>query len=142
MRRRPPIAVLGVLVVSLLGLAVFSAAMMGSMMGSMMGDGHWRMMGGRGSDPGDEAPVAGVTEVRLEDFAFAPANIVVDVGTTVTWTNYDGVDHTVTSDDGRFASSDPMRIDQQYIQAFPEPGTFLYYCTFHPEDMQGSITVS
>ena len=55
---------------------------------------------GQGSDPSKETPVAGVTEVRMDDFAFAPANIVIDVGTTVTWTNFDGVDHRGTGADG------------------------------------------
>ncbi|MCH7697327.1 MAG: hypothetical protein IH865_00105 [Chloroflexi bacterium] len=55
---------------------------------------------GAGSDPSKETPSVGVTEVRLEDFGFAPANIVIDAGTTVAWTNDDNVDHTVTSDEG------------------------------------------
>ena len=136
MRRGPLVAVLGVLLVSLLGLAVFSAAMMGT----MMGEGHWRMMGGRGSDPSDEAPVTGATEVTIEDFAFAPANIVVDVGTVVTWTNRDGTRHTVTSDDEDELDSGLFGRGETFSHTFDRPGEYAYHCEPHP-NMKGLVTV-
>ena len=63
---------------------------------------------GAGSDPSKETPAFGVTEVRLEDFGFAPANIVIDAGTTVIWTNHDSVDHTVTSDEGDYSRANAL----------------------------------
>ncbi len=107
---------------------------MGGMMGGMGG-----MMGG-GSDPDDAAPVAGVTQVRQQDFAFAPANIVVEVGTTVTWTNYDGVGHTVTSDGGGELQSPLLGQTQTFSHTFDEPGLYRYYCEPHPF-MMGLVTV-
>ena len=74
-------------------LVTFMIVMMSGATGGMMG-GMGGMMGRSGSDPADEPAVGGVTQVRQQDFAFAPANIVVDVATTVTWTNRDGVAHT------------------------------------------------
>ncbi len=104
------------------------------MMGGMGG-----MMGG-GSDPSDEDAVEGVTEVRQQDFAFAPANIIVDAGTTVTWTNHDGVGHTVTSDAGDELQSPLLGQAQTFSHTFDEPGQYSYFCTPHPY-MRGLVTV-
>ncbi|HLL51281.1 MAG TPA: cupredoxin family copper-binding protein [Thermomicrobiales bacterium] len=83
-----------------------------------------------------EAPV----NVQVVDFAFEPATLTVPVGTTVTWTNAGSRPHTVTADDGSFDSG---RLDpgEQFSQSFDQPGTFTYFCGFHP-DMQGSIVVT
>jgi plastocyanin len=129
-----------VVAVSFVALALPAIVIMAAMMSGdnwgMMGG----MMGGRGSDPGKETPVAGVTHVRIEDFAFSPANIVVDVGTTVTWTNYDGVDHTVTSDEGDELDSQRLNTNETFRHTFDQPGAFAYHCTPHP-NMKGLVTV-
>ena len=110
------------------------------MMAAMMGNGHWGMMGGRGSDPDDETPVVDVTQVRIEDFAFAPANIVIDAGTTVTWTNNDSARHTVTSDDGDELDSELFGRGETYRYTFDTPGAYAYHCKPHPY-MKGLVTV-
>ena len=95
---------------------------------------------GGGSDPSKETPAIGVTEVRLDDFAFAPANIVIDAGTTVTWTNYDGVGHTVTSDDGDELESGLFSQTQTFRHTFDTPGEYYYHCEPH-SNMHGLVTV-
>src|SRR5215207_3607445 len=79
-------------------------------------------------------------EVQVIDFAFEPAAVSVPAGATVTWTNTGSRPHTVTADDGSFDSG---RLDpgELFSQTFDEPGTFTYFCGFHPE-MQGSIVVA
>jgi plastocyanin len=123
----------------LVGALVMSSAFMMLAMGMGMG-GHMAMMGGRGSDPAGETPVVGVTEVAIEDFAFSPANIVVDVGTTVTWTNEDRVRHTVTSDDGDVLDSPLLGRNETFSYTFETPGQYAYHCAPHP-NMQGLVTV-
>src|SRR5690348_17996622 len=44
------------------------------------------------------------SDVSIKNFAFTSNNISVTKGTTVKWTNNDGVTHTVTADDGSFDS--------------------------------------
>ena len=95
---------------------------------------------GGGSDPSKETPAVGVTEVRLDDFAFAPANIVIDAGTTVTWTNYDNVDHTVTSDEGDLLQSERFGEDGTFRHTFETPGEYYYHCEPH-SNMHGLVTV-
>jgi plastocyanin len=95
---------------------------------------------GQGSDPSKETPVVDVTEVLIDYFAFAPANIVVDVGTTVTWTNLDGVDHTVTSDDDDLLDSENLGEDDTFSHTFDTPGEYNYHCKPH-SNMHGLVTV-
>ena len=95
---------------------------------------------GGGSDPSKETPALGVTEVRLDDFAFAPANIVIDAGTTVTWTNYDGVSHTVTSDEGDELKSGRFGQEGTFRHTFDTPGEYYYHCEPH-SNMHGLVTV-
>jgi plastocyanin len=124
----------------LVASAVVLVVFMGMMMATMMGSGHMAMMSGAGSDPSKETPVEAVTDVRIENFAFAPANIVVDVGTTVTWTNDDVVPHTVTSDDGDELDSELLNPGDTFSHTFDTPGEYRYHCTPHP-NMQGLVTV-
>jgi amicyanin len=131
-----PAFVATVVAVSFVALAVPAIVMMAAMMGS----GHMAMMGGRGSNPAAESPVLGVTQVRIEDFAFSPANIVVDVGTTVTWTNEDSVAHTVTSNGGGELASPLLGKNKTFSRTFDKPGTYAYHCTPH-SNMKGLVTV-
>src|SRR5918993_1080133 len=78
--------------------------------------------------------------VQVVDFTFEPGTLTVPAGATVTWTNAGSRPHTVTADDGSFDSG---RLDpgEQFSQTFDQPGTFAYFCGFHP-DMQGEIVVT
>jgi plastocyanin len=73
-------------------------------------------------------------------YKFAPENITVPVGTTVTWTNNDNFTHTVrlleTSEDQM------VRQGETVTHAFTGPGLFRYDCSLHPNDMQGSVLVT
>ncbi len=131
-----PAFVATVVAVSFVALAVPAIVVMAVM---MPGD-HWGMMGGRGSDPSKATPIEALTDVRIEDFAFAPANIVVDAGTTVTWTNNDGVGHTVTSDDGDELDSPLFGKNKTFSHKFDTPGVYAYHCRPHP-NMRGLVTV-
>ncbi len=96
---------------------------------------------GGGSDPSKETPAIGVTDVRLDDFAFAPANIVIDAGTTVTWTNYDGDAHAVTSDDDDDElDSELLGQTETFRHTFDTPGEYFYHCEPH-SNMHGLVTV-
>jgi len=95
---------------------------------------------GGGSDPSKETPAFGVTEVRLDDFAFAPANIVIDAGTIVTWTNYDGDAHTVTSDEDDELDSELLGETETFRHTFDTPGEYFYHCEPH-SNMHGLVTV-
>jgi plastocyanin len=77
--------------------------------------------------------------VDIENFAFSPATIEIEVGTTVTWDNHDSAPHTVTADDGTFDSGELAQGDM-FSHTFDQPGEFSYICEIHP-NMMGTVIV-
>ena len=86
----------------------------------------------------DDEAFPTLAEVSLIDFTFTPANITVEAGTTVVWTNMDSVAHTVTSD---IFSSGSMEAGESYNFSFEEEGVYEYTCSFHPQ-MIGKVIVT
>lgn len=80
-----------------------------------------------------------LNEVIIKDMTFTPATIKVTPGTTITWTNNDAVEHTVSSDLGLFDSG-PIAPGKTYSQTFTMTGTFPYHCLIHTL-MTGTVTV-
>ncbi len=108
----------------------------------MMGGQYSRgsMMGGYQQNPAQQgAPVTGVTQVNMQNFAYQPANMQVRAGTTVTWTNQDNVPHSVTFKNG-MKDSGLLFQGQSFSYTFNTPGTYQYYCTVHPY-MVATVTV-
>jgi plastocyanin len=78
-------------------------------------------------------------------FQFQPKEITVKVGSEVTWTNGDDIEHSVTAgkpgqetgafDSGFFAKAGT------FSQTFDKAGTFEFFCKRHPS-MKGKITVT
>lgn len=83
---------------------------------------------------------AATTAVEIRGFAFSPAATSIPTGDAVSWTNFDGVGHTVTSDTPAFNSGTLGR-NSSYTLFFLAPGTFAYHCAIHPT-MRGSVTVT
>ncbi|MDI3322096.1 cupredoxin domain-containing protein [Pinibacter soli] len=77
--------------------------------------------------------------VSIENMLYNPGNLTVKAGTTVSWTNNDNVDHTVTANDGSFDSG-AIKTGSKYSHTFSTTGTFSYHCTFHA-DMKASVVV-
>lgn len=95
------------------------------------------------SDTGQasDQPATSTDEVEIENLAFLPSNISVKKGTTVTWTNKDRTEHTVTVDSGEGPKSGTLNRDDSYSFTFNQTGEFSYHCEFHPS-MTGKITVT
>jgi len=93
------------------------------------------------SSASNNAPTA-TDKVDIANMAFSPADITVKKGTSVTWTNQDSIQHTVTENDGKSGpSSSPLDQGKSYSFTFNDTGTFNYHCSIHPE-MIGSVTVT
>ena len=97
-------------------------------------DGYGNDMGGNNGGNNN-----GTNTVKIQGFAFSPSTITVTAGTSVTWTNYDNVAHTVTSDDGLFDSGS-IQQNATFTHKFDSTGTFDYHCTPHPQ-MTASVVV-
>jgi plastocyanin len=90
-------------------------------------------------DDSAEEPADSPGEVTIQDFAFAPADLQVNVGDLVTWTNSDPTAHTVTADEGAFDSGS-ISGDGTFEFTFDTAGEFTYHCEFHT-GMTATITV-
>ena len=89
-----------------------------------------------------EAVVAAATSpatVEIDNFAFAPATLTVNAGTTVTWKNEDDSPHRIGDQNGTFKSA-ALDTDETFSHTFATPGEYPYICTMHPY-MVGKIIV-
>ena len=78
-------------------------------------------------------------KVTIDNFTFAPAELKVKVGDTVTWTNHDDIPHTVVSTDKEFKSK-VLDTDEKFSTTLSKAGTFTYFCSIHPK-MTGTVVV-
>ncbi|HET6319631.1 MAG TPA: plastocyanin/azurin family copper-binding protein [Chloroflexota bacterium] len=69
--------------------------------------------------------------VPMKDFAFAPKEIIVPVGSTLVWVNQDRTPHTATADDGHSFQSDLLASGQSFRLTLDEVGELRYYCELH-----------
>jgi plastocyanin len=82
---------------------------------------------------------AAVIQIKIENLAFAPAQISAQVGDTIEWTNADFVAHTATARDGAWEVMLPPNARRSVV--LKTAGTIDYYCRLHP-NMTGKIMVS
>lgn len=96
--------------------------------------------GSDGTDGTGGSKGPGANEVYIQNMAFNPSTITITAGTTVKWTNKDGIAHTVTSSTGVF-NSGSVAPDGTFSFTFTAAGTYPYFCTFHP-NMTGTVKVN
>jgi len=76
---------------------------------------------------------------------YAPLNLEIPAGTTVTWVNDDSVPHTIQSQDEfgnviALFNSPPLNTGDRFEFTFDEAGVYNYFCSFHPWRV-GLVTV-
>lgn len=69
--------------------------------------------------------------IDIKNYAFSPPEIRIKKGDTITWTNSDSVQHTVTSDSGNELDSEMLSKGESFSYKFDEVGTFDYHCAPH-----------
>lgn len=86
-----------------------------------------------------------VPNCEVTNECFLPAELTIDAGTEVIWSNDDEAAHTVTSGspndgpDGVFDSA-LLMAGSEFSHVFNAPGEYPYFCLVHPW-MTGSVTV-
>lgn len=92
--------------------------------------------------PSSEPVLSGLVHVAYRNITINPDTLRVRVGTTVQWTDYDAVEHNVTSQGGpqRFASPN-FGEGAAFKVKLTKPGVIHYECTLHPASMNGTIEV-
>ena len=86
----------------------------------------------------------GPATVVIRTFAYAPATLEVEAGTTVVWTNSDDIEHTITSgtpdrSDGAFDHPLAAKGATASVR-FDTAGTWSYFCKRH-SFMRGNVRV-
>jgi plastocyanin len=81
------------------------------------------------------------TEIKIDNFSFAPVKVTVPAGSTVKWTNRDDIPHTVVSEDTVTFKSQVLDTDQEFAHTFRKAGTYRYFCSVHPR-MTAEVVVT
>ena len=91
----------------------------------------------RGTAPSTGASASGA--VTIKNFSFSPTPLTARVGETVTITNRDTTDHTVTDNGGAFDTGHIAPGTSKTIK-LAKAGTYHYHCNIHTF-MHGEIDV-
>jgi plastocyanin len=107
--------------------------------------------GGGGGASNTEEPAGGGgggggTQVSMKNVQFAPKDLSVKAGETITFTNDEAVAHDVhkTSGPGPDFASGPsggMQEGDTFKLTLDKPGKYEYVCDVHAPGMAGTITV-
>ena len=87
----------------------------------------------------------GVGSDQSLNFQPAKLKVVVGVNNTIEWTNQDSVPHDVVSSSvpagAQSFKSTTMSEGMTFTVTLTVPGTYKYFCEFHPNWMLAEITV-
>jgi plastocyanin len=86
--------------------------------------------------PDDVGPVSADPTVAVDDNVFVPEDLVVEVGTEVTWVWEGRIVHDVAGDG--FQSE--IQPEGTFTHTFDTEGAYAYVCTLHP-GMEGTVYV-
>jgi len=117
-----------------LGAAVATLALVAAGCGGDDGDG-----GGPAKD-GAPATAGKSNVVEIRDFKYFPPKASVKKGESITVSNVDTADHTITASDGKVFDTGVIKPKEKKKLTFDEPGSFPYICDLHPF-MKGEIVV-
>jgi plastocyanin len=95
-----------------------------------------------GTPPAGAPVQSGPVQIAYRNIAIDPDVLKVKVGSTIKWTNYDPVEHNVTSKGGpaKFASKN-FGEGATFEFKVTKAGLIHYVCTIHPTTMNGTIEV-
>jgi plastocyanin len=95
-----------------------------------------------GAACGSAAASASTNHIDMpRSYLFAPADITVKAGTAVTWTNSDQFTHSVRLvETGETIGV--LKPGETLTHVFDKPGVYKYDCSFHPQNMHGTVSVT
>ena len=99
------------------------------------------LLAGCAAQPSAAAAPVETAEVSMPpSYRFEPVAIQVPAGTTVTWRNTDNFTHSVSVSGGAFPFLN-LPPGQSGAITFDQPGAYAYICTYHAQDMKGTVIV-
>ncbi|HEV7976849.1 plastocyanin/azurin family copper-binding protein [Amycolatopsis sp.] len=92
-------------------------------------------------EPVASAASTATRTVMMQDYAFTPGSLTVQVGDTVTWMQHDTAPHDVVTTSAPVAFRSPqLSQGESWSYTFRSSGTYAYYCSVHP-DMRAQVIV-
>lgn len=83
--------------------------------------------------------------VDLIDFEFCQPEITIEAGDAIEFVNFGATRHQVAhqppGDQERFFRSDPLLTGDSFVKTIETPGVYPFICSYHYEQMSGTITV-
>jgi len=87
------------------------------------------------------APALAVSQsVVIQNFAYQPQDVTINIGESLTWINRDPVGHTATSDSQGLFDTGVIAPGGNKTVSFAIAGTYAYHCSIHPT-LKGTVTV-
>lgn len=80
-----------------------------------------------------------IKDMAFEDISASESVTTISAGQTVMFFNMDDVNHTATADDNAWGTG-TLKPGQYFVRRFDTPGTYTYFCSYHPE-MTGTVIV-
>ena len=124
-----------------LGVVTLAIALVGTVGACGDDDSSGDDASGSGSGASAEEPsgesVATITAVEV---SFDPTELTATAGDTITLHNEDNVEHSFTIDDADVDGEAEGGEDAEIVMP-DEPGTYDFYCRYHPDQMQGTLIV-
>jgi plastocyanin len=98
--------------------------------------------GGDDSSAAEERPSGPTSDITAKDFAFDPSDVTLEAGREVTLvlTNEDSAEHNITAED-LDVDADAEGGETGQATITPDAGSYDFHCKYHPDQMQGTITV-
>ena len=78
-------------------------------------------------------------EISITDAGFSPADVNVELGQTVRFTNNGNTKHTATADDGSWGTG-TLNPGESFVKRLSTAGDIAYYCSYH-SSMTGALEV-
>jgi plastocyanin len=94
------------------------------------------------SEQEQERPSGPTTDITARDFRFDPSDVTLEAGreVTVVLTNEDDAEHNITIED-LDVDEDAEGGETGQATITPDAGSYDFHCKYHPNQMQGTITV-
>ncbi|HTK39241.1 MAG TPA: cupredoxin family copper-binding protein [Patescibacteria group bacterium] len=139
MKRNTPLIIIAAVIV--LGVAATVAYSIASRQPSVNSEHQHAASDGSSTGDKNAEPAVKTNMVTISNFDYGPQTITVKKGTTVTWTNQDGVKHNVVGDTLSTLNGPLLAKGESYSYTFDTVGTFSYHCAPHPY-MKGTVVVT
>jgi plastocyanin len=89
-----------------------------------------------------ERPSGPTADITAKDFTFDPTDLTLEAGreVTIVLTNEDDAEHNITAED-LDVDQDAEGGETGQATITPDAGSYDFQCKYHPNQMQGTITV-